>query len=77
MSRSYRKTPIFGFTVADSEKFDKQMANRKFRKKTKDMIKKRKYEHLPIKLDQVHTKWDMVKDGKHYWGDAPLYYMGK
>lgn len=77
MSRSYRKTPIFGITIADSEKFDKQVANRKFRKKTKDMIKKGKYENLPIKLEQVHCKWSMVKDGKHYWGEAPLYEMRK
>jgi hypothetical protein len=32
MSRSYRKTPIRGITTADSEKRDKQLANRRLRR---------------------------------------------
>lgn len=32
MSRSYRRTPIFGITVAETEKQDKRRANRKWRR---------------------------------------------
>ena len=38
MSRSYRKHPIGGIASADSEKYDKRKANRKFRKLTRQML---------------------------------------
>lgn len=77
MSRSYRKTPIFGITCSDSEKYEKRIINRKFRKKTKDMIQKGNYEKLPFNLNQIEDVWSMSKDGKYYWNEAPLYYMRK
>ncbi len=62
MSRSYRKTPIYG-NAGDSEKKDKRLANRKFRK-VKPTLENE--DELPIDLDEVINKWSMSKDGKHY-----------
>jgi hypothetical protein len=52
MSRSKRKTPIIGIAGV-SEKKDKQLANRKFRKLAKNKISVQKYEDLPEDLNDV------------------------
>lgn len=46
MSRSKKKTQIQGIASTDSEKEDKRDANRKLRRKTKQMVKKGE-EQLP------------------------------
>ena len=73
MSRSYKKTPIHGMTNADTEKFDKKVWHRAFRRKTKSEISKSHYdlEHLsetilPDTKEESNTCL-MRKDGKKYW----------
>jgi hypothetical protein len=62
MSRSYKKTPIYG-NAGDSEKKDKRLANRKFRK-IKPTLENE--DELPIDLDEVMNKSSISKNGKHY-----------
>jgi hypothetical protein len=71
MSRSRRKTPIFGNTTAKSDADWKAKAARKLRHKVK--------QYLETTLDGdwfAGKRWDAVnpwssdKDGKHYWGEA-------
>jgi len=69
MSRSRKKTPIFGW-AGHSEKKDKRIANRMFRKKEKLKMAMGQYENLPIYMDEVMNVWSMAKDGKGYWKDA-------
>ena len=68
MSRSKRKTPVFGHTKSDSEKQDKRLANRRLRRCVKTAITADK-EDVP-KLREVSDVWSMDKDGKSYWKDA-------
>jgi hypothetical protein len=70
MSKSKRKTPIFGI-AGGSEKQDKRLANRMFRRKAKVKIIAEDYENLPVRLDEVIDAWCMAKDGKTYWANAP------
>ena len=71
MSRSRRKTPIFGNTTAKSDAQWKAKAARKLRHRVK--------QHLETTLDgdgfagkrwDVENPWCAPKDGKHYWGKA-------
>jgi hypothetical protein len=71
MSRSRRKTPIFGNTTAKSDAEWKAKAARKLRRKVK--------QHLESTYDGdgfAGKRWDAVnpwsseKDGKHYWTRA-------
>ena len=68
MSRSVRKTKIFGITTAISEKQDKRLWNRKFRKVCKRLINVEK--EAPIKIQGVTNVWDGAKDGKQYYHRA-------
>ena len=58
MSRSKKKTPVTGMTTARSEKDDKRLANRKFRRVTRIDP-----ENAPA-LREVSDVWGMAKDGK-------------
>ncbi len=67
MSRSYRKTPIFGNTTAKSDAEWKKKASRKLRHKVK--------QHLEATLDgdrfagkswDAENPWCAPKDGKFY-----------
>ena len=69
MSRSRRKTPIFGI-AGHSEKEDKRLANRMFRKREKEKIAKGQFDKLPINMNEVMNVWSMSKDGKCYWIDG-------
>jgi len=64
MSRSKKKTKIHGITTAASEKENKQDANRKFRRITKQKVKSEETE-LP-NLREVSNVYSFVKDGKKY-----------
>lgn len=75
MSRSYRKTPIFGYTTATSEKFDKQKANRRFRRKINVEVQQGK-EHFTLRRRQT-TAWDMHKDGRRYYKNCKPEWMRK
>lgn len=65
MARSIRKTPIFGFTTAVSEKADKRRWNKTFRRISKNKILNE--QDLPAKVSAVTNVWAGNKDGKHYW----------
>lgn len=65
MSRSKRKTPIFGITTAVSEKQDKRRWNRTFRRIAK--VKARVEDEAPVKIEAVTNIWDGAKDGKRYY----------
>ena len=60
MSRSKRKTPVFGITTTRTEKQDKRLANRKLRRKTRVDP-----ENAPA-LREVSDVWGFAKDGKIY-----------
>jgi hypothetical protein len=64
MSRSKKKIKIRGVTWADSEKENKQDANRKFRRIVRQKIKMGENE-LP-KLREISNVWAFEKDGKIY-----------
>lgn len=75
MSRSYKKTPIIGHTTAQSEKSDKKIWHRRFRHKTKDILRSLHNDPdmiddtiMPVE-DDVSSTWSMSKDGKSYLGN--------
>lgn len=68
MSRSLRKTKIFGHTTAETEKQDKRRWNRVFRKVSKNLIRLEK--EAPVKIKGVTNVWDGAKDGKQYYHRA-------
>lgn len=75
MSRSYKKVPVIGHTGADSEKADKKIWHRRFRHKTKDILRSMHNDVegmddviMPVETDVSNT-WAMSKDGKHYIGE--------
>lgn len=65
MSRSYKHTTISGITTATSEKRDKQLANRRFRRISKHRV--RIDEEPLIDLNEISDPWDFQKDGKRYF----------
>ena len=78
MSRSRRKTPIFGHTTADSDAPWKAKAARVLRHRAK--------QELQITSDiavLAGKRWDAVnpwssdKDGKHWWAKADAKAMRK
>jgi len=66
MSRSRRKTPIFGYTTADSEAFDKKKWHRAFRRAVNKSLQVDP-EREPDHIKQFFNPWDMHKDGKGWW----------
>jgi len=75
MSRSYKKVPITGHTGAESEKYNKKIWHRRFRHKTKDILRsmhndvdKMEDTIMPVE-DDVSSTWSMSKDGKSYLGN--------
>ncbi|MCK9575821.1 MAG: hypothetical protein WC979_00650 [Candidatus Pacearchaeota archaeon] len=69
MSRSYKKTPICGHG-GGSEKKDKRINNRMFRKQSKVSILIDDFDLmlLPINMNEVRNLWCMRKDGKSWFG---------
>lgn len=76
MSRSFRKTKVFG-NCGNSEKKCKRLNNRMFRKKEKQAIQKDKEEDCPVDMNEIRSTWTMRKDGKHWWNSATKRYMSK
>jgi hypothetical protein len=75
MSRSQKKTPTLGFSGSESEKKDKQMANRIFRRKAKQQVKTGKE---PVSnMNEIITTWEMAKDEKRYVKDPKPQKMRK
>ncbi len=69
MSRSRRKSPCTGITTARSEKQDKRMHNRKFRRISRQ---KKDPDDMPQVDYEVTNPWSMDKDGKS-WFDPEKY----
>lgn len=67
MSRSYRHTPIIGNTTTKSEKRDKQLANRAWRRIVRVCISTGR-EVLPLQKE-VSNVWGGGKDGKGWIGN--------
>lgn len=67
MSRSRRKTPIRGITASDSEKQDKKIWHRRFRRVTRQIIARLESGadiRVPL-YREFSNPWAMDKDGKH------------
>lgn len=78
MSRSRRKTPIFGYSSAPSDHAWKKKAARKFRRQVKTMLRDAlDHELLPTKGRDVINLWDVPKDGKGWFGAATPRQMRK
>jgi len=68
MSRSVRKTKLFGITAAEQEKQDKRRWNRTFRKVCKKIILFQIED--PTKIQGVTSVRDDAKDGRRYYHNA-------
>lgn len=65
MSRSFKHTTISAITTAQSEKRDKQLANRRFRRISKHRVR---IDAEPlVHLNEISNIWDFQKDGKRYF----------
>lgn len=71
MSRSRRKTPIFGHTTCRSERQDKKLWHQRWRTRERKTLASASPEaldsHLPLLESQVSNVWSMGKDGHSYW----------
>jgi hypothetical protein len=71
MSRSIRKTPIFGMTTCKSEKVDKKIWHSRWRCHERTAISQTPFSNLDSYLtileNQESNTWDMGKDGRQYW----------
>lgn len=70
-----RKTKILEITSAESEKQDKRLWNRKFRKVCKKLIRQEK--ELPNNIKAVTDDWSGSKDGKLLRENNPQKYIRK
>lgn len=76
MSRSKRKTKIFGITTAASEKEDKKKfhkIHRSLERETLNKIQKEKVDADEVMFyneEESMSVWSMDKDGRSYWIDA-------
>ncbi len=71
MSRSRRKTPIFGVTTCQSEKQDKKIWHGRWRANERTALasadQAKLDAHLSIPERQVSNPWSMGKDGRQRW----------
>jgi hypothetical protein len=68
VSRSVRHTPICGNTIADSDKRFKAAEHRRERRTVRTALP---HDDLPGPK-RFGNPWSSAKDGKHWFGDAPL-----
>lgn len=73
MSRSARKSRITGIAICASEKADKAIWHRAFRRAANSDIERSQF----IDYRQFSNPWTMGKDGKRYWRAMPDYLMRK
>lgn len=71
MSRSRRKTPIFGITTALSEAADKAIWHRAFRRAENQRLAGDPGSE-PYHFRQFFNPWQMDKDGKYWRGGVLL-----
>lgn len=72
MSRSRRKTPIFGHTTARSEADDKRLWHKRWRSHERDNLNTigPDGDHVPVHRRAVSSTWNMAKDGKHWFAPS-------
>ena len=75
MSRSREKSKIHGVTTAASEKQDKQLANRRYRRLVKQRVKEG--DDILPEVREVSDIWLFEKDGKTYFPEMPAKEMRK
>ncbi|WP_158730184.1 MULTISPECIES: hypothetical protein [unclassified Flavobacterium] len=75
MSRSWIKNKIVGYTKKESEKRDKTIANKRYRRLVKVRIAKRS-EVLPL-IREISNIYQFDKDGKHYYAGMTKLEMRK
>jgi hypothetical protein len=73
MAHSFRKTPIFGATTAESEKEFKTAEHRRERRWVNSRL--RVGDEIGPKV--FGNPWAGPKDGRRWWSDAPAEYMRK
>ena len=69
MSRSRKKTPITGVTLAESEKKDKVATHRVYRHAVNKLVTPDLETPLPTEK-QLTNPWDMAKEGKAKYDPA-------
>lgn len=70
MSRSHKKTPIFGHASCHSERQDKKIWHKRWRSRERMTLGSAttdQTEHVTLLRNQVSNTWAMGKDGKSYW----------
>ena len=72
MSRSRKRTPIWGRSSSTSEKEDKRDYNRRYRRMCKQFLHVHPDCELMPHLREYSDDWGMAKDGK-VWFDKQLY----
>ena len=72
MSRSRRKTPMFGVLRLDSEKQDKRLANRRLRRIARQSVSRGKESPLLREVSDIH---DFARDGRR-WMMRPMVTRG-
>lgn len=72
MSRSLRKTPIFGHTTARSEAHDKRQGHKRLRAGERGQLASvgPETDHVTVDRNAVSSTWDMAKDGKYWFGPS-------
>ncbi len=71
MSRSRRKTLIFGITTCRSEREDKRIWHGRLRSRERTTLQSTAPDtlegHAPTSEKEVSNPWSMGKDGRTYW----------
>jgi hypothetical protein len=75
MSRSYIKNKIVGYTKKETEKRDKTIVNKRYRRLVKVRIAKRS-EVLPL-IREVSNIYQFDKEDKHYYAGMTKLEMRK
>ena len=70
MSRSRRRTPVYGYATADSEAEDKRIWHRRWRTHERDRLRALPddFEHVTTQRSEVSNLWAMAKDGRQWFG---------
>jgi hypothetical protein len=76
MSRSYRKTPVFGMTTSKSDKPGRKIDHRRYRHYYKDKIRHEEYDDIEPP-NHKENPWNWPKDGKQYWPEAKTWNGGE
>ena len=64
MTRSRKKNPGTTWACCKSQKKGKQMASRKFRRRSRTELASGRDERLPLKSIELTSPWDLGGDGK-------------